>query len=301
MKKEWFSILWILAVIFGIVALISVWNQNKLGFKRTRMLEEKDYLCKKISQWMPQYGQTMEPAACENLLARISMGQWSDYRDCLDEKNPLPCVSGTLCRDLGDEGCLLKARIQVGDPDTVAAGIKELTGLCETRHRVDACALLQVLSTERPELGLAAPKVWHSRVCQLSGRNCTTAQDLALSECLANPLGACLDRLESDPDPMGLFLACEAGSGRLCRRWAEVMFPHLSRAGDLYWSEARLGQLCLQDDPVSCARLGVTRAFTPLLTHACARGDSGACNRLLTTETVPVRRRFLEHRIAHGG
>jgi len=301
MKKEWFSILWILAVIFGIVALISVWNQKKLGFKRHRMIEEKEYLCKKISQWMPQYGETLEPVACENLLARVGMGQWPDYRGCLDEKDPLPCIADHLCRDLGDEGCLMKARIRMGHPDTLASGVKELVGLCEQKNRVDACALLQILATERPELGLSAPKVWHSRVCQLSGRNCTTAQDHALHECLASPIGTCVDRLEADPDPMGLFLACEAGAGRFCRRWAEVMFPHVSRPDDPYWSDVQLGQLCLLQDPVSCARLGVARDFLPLLTHACALGETGACTRLLATESDPVRRKFLEYRLSHGG
>ncbi len=301
MKKEWFSILWILAVLFGVVAMISLWNQKKLGFKRHRMNEEKEYLCKKISQWMPQYGETMEPVACENLLARVSMGQWPDYRECLDEKDPLPCVSGHLCTDLGDDGCLMKARVQLGLPDSRDEGLKDLVQLCEKKNRVDACALLQILATERPELGLSPPKVWHSRVCRLSGRNCATAQDQALRECLSNPVGACVDRLAADPDPMGLFLACEAGVGRLCRRWAEVMFPHVSRAEDPYWSEARLGQLCLLQDPVSCARLGAARDFLPLLTHACALGESGACRKLLATENDPVRRKFLEYRISHGG
>ncbi len=302
MKKEWFSILWILAVIFGVVALISTWNQKKLGFKRNRMNEEKEYLCKKIAQWMPQYGGTLEPAACENLLARVGLGRWPDYRDCLDEKDPLPCASVHLCRDLGDEGCLLKARVALGHAELRSDGLKELVDLCEKKNLVAACAHLQQLAAEQPELGLAPPKVWHSRVCRLSGRNCATAQDHALRSCLTNPVDvACADRLGTDADPMGLFLACEAGDGRLCRRWAEVLFPHLTRPDDPFWSEARLGQLCLLGDAVSCGRMGQRHPEGRLLTHACAQGDPGACARLMETESDPVRRRFLEHRISHGG
>lgn len=297
MKKEWFSILWILAVIFGVVALISTWNQKKLGFKRHRMVEEQEFLCKKISQWMPQYGGTMEPAACENLLARLGLGRWPDYRECLGQKDPMPCVSSRLCRDLGDEGCLLQGRVALADPGTQKAGLALLVDLCEKKDRVEACAHLQQLATEMPQLGLAAPKLWHSRVCRLSGRNCATTQDQALRTCLQNPVAAaCADRLGTDPDPMGLFLACEAGDGLFCRRFGEALFPHLSRPDDPFWSDELLGHYCLLGDPVSCARLGARRGHVGLLAHACARGETRACAHLLEAETDPVRRRFLAHR-----
>ncbi len=298
MKKEWLSILWILAIIFGIVGAVATWNRQNLGFRRKKVRQEKEALCHRILRDAAKTVLPLTQDSCQALLGPIPLGTWKAFNKCMDETETLECVFSELCGSGSTDGCLLSARVRLNHPDTANKAISDLVDLCD-RKNLQACAILQDEAESRP--GLDSPSTWHMRICRLSGRHCSRMDARALQDCLRNPVGRCLSELLVDPDPVGMFLACEAGSGFFCRRWLTKLFPHLEDPEDPHWSGTLLEQLCMKQDSASCLAVGLRENTPSLVTHACVLGEPDACSHLLETETEPVRRKFLEQRMTNSG
>ncbi len=299
MNREWLPILWILAGIFFLITLLSLWNRRDSQSRRQQAIQDREAICQRLVASAPRHEISLDMDTCMRLLEGVPAGRRNAYRACLEREESAGCLFDALCRDVRGSACAWARAVAWENPEDRAAAQERLVRMCENDGDAEACGQLLRISRQHPGVGLAAPSYWQTRICRITGRFCSGVQT-ALADCLKNPAAfRCLGRLDARPDPVAYFLACQALSGSACRRWAQAVFPHTKNPEDPYWSDARLSHLCTLGDSESCARLGQRRNLPDLLLLACREGYPDACVWQAEVERDPVRAAFLQWRGRH--
>ena len=300
MNREWLPILWILIGIFLLIALFSVWNRKESRGRRQQALHDRQVFCTRLMETLPQHEIQLDMSTCMRMLSGVPAGRRNAYRTCLQQKETTLCLLDTMCRDVREPVCAWAATVAWEHSDHRAEAQKKLVRLCEKENSIAACTQLLRISQKSPEkTNIAGSLYWQSQLCRITGRTCSRMQT-SLLPCLRIPLShECQKQLVLHPDPVALFLACEALSGSACRQWAYMLFPHTTNPNDAYWSNEKLAYLCTLQDVVSCAQLGHRLNQTNLVHFACRQGIAEACQELLGIEQDPLRISFLQWRRMH--